>query len=570
MHKIKLLGLLSVFGITFLLTGCEKQASPEKLPRLVVFISVDQWRGDLPIKFAPYYHKGLKRFVTRGVWFQNATHDHSNTATGPGHLTLLSGRFPGSMGILSNNFYDAQLKRSIYSVEDDNAKIIGNNKHGESYHYVLGTSLGDWLKAAYPKAKVFSVSGKDRAAIFMAGAHPDGVYWYDWNDPNFVTSSYYRNDYPQYIKDFNQVNYPAAYLHRKWEKSQPDSFYQKLARQDDYFYERDISRRTSDRCEDPKLHHPVFPHYISAGDSGLTKTYYQQFGFMPFLDEVTLRLASTIAENEKLGQDDIPDLLLVSLSAHDVILHCTGPESQEEAELEMTLDRYLQYFMDQLEQKVPRKNILYVLVSDHGGMTMPEYLQAEGIPARRGGQQAKAFRDSLEAALFNRFGANSSKPGKSAANMFYSFGKTTIYVNQSYLTTHNLSSDSLNEFIQAEAKKQAWVARVYSRKQLINYAQLDSLGRLVAHSWNAERGPDWVIVPVKYDYLTSLPKGTGHGYPYYYDRHVPWIIMGDEFKPRTINTRVATVDIAPTLAAILKIKVPDNLDGHSVLNLFQN
>ena len=192
MHKIKLFGLLSVFSISFLLVNCEKQAPSEELPKLVVFISIDQWRGDLPVKFAPYYHAGLKRFVTRGVWFRDATHDHSNTATGPGHLTLLSGRFPGSMGILNNSFYNVQLKRSIYCVEDDNTTIVGENKRGESYHYVLGTSLGDWLKTAYPKAKVFSVSGKDRAAILMAGRHPDGVYWYDWDDPNFVTSTYYQ------------------------------------------------------------------------------------------------------------------------------------------------------------------------------------------------------------------------------------------------------------------------------------------------------------------------------------------------------------------------------------------
>lgn len=561
MRFLKLV-LLSALGL-LALAGCGKKSDSTKdLPKLVVFISVDSWRGDLPQRFETYFTGGFKRFADQSAWFTNTVQYHAATATGPGHLTLLSGRYPGSMGILANHFYDKSLGQDFYCVEDGSSPLLGQDGRGISYRRVDGTSFGDWLKASYPEARVFSVSGKDRAAVLMGGKNPDGVYWYDWREGNFITSSYYVDEYPEYITAFNQMRYPAGYVGVKWEKSQPESFYREVGRsEDDYFYERDISRRTSDRSEDPDEHFPAFPHYVSAGDSGLSQTYFEQFGFLPFLDEVTLQLAETIIENENLGEDEIPDLLIIGLSSMDIITHCVGPNGHENAELVLTLDRYLNDFMRKLESRIPKSDILYALSSDHGLMDIPEMLQEQGIPAKRGGVTARAFRDSLKLAVQTKFGLDES--------LFLSYGMLDIYIDDARLAEAGVEFDQLDEFIRREALKQDWVASIYNREALTAYADLDTLGQLVAHSWHPEKGPDWHIVPKMYQYLTSLPKGTGHGQPYYYDMHVPFMLMGEGISARKIPNRVRTIDIAPTLAELLSVKPPKNLDGRSVLSLIE-
>ncbi|MCF7801851.1 MAG: alkaline phosphatase family protein [Candidatus Marinimicrobia bacterium] len=561
MHYLKLI-TLTAMSLAILL-GCRGTDDTKKdLPKLVVFISLDSWRGDLPDRFQPYYTGGLKQFTDNSAWFTNSVHNHAATATGPGHLTLLSGRYHGSMGTLANNFYDKSKGQDFYCVEDAVSPLIGQAGQGASYRRVEGSSLGDWLKAAYPESKVFSVSGKDRAAVLMGGKNPDGVYWYDWDQGNFITSQYYVDEYPDYMTEFNRQKYPAGYRGVKWEKSQPESFYQKVGRaEDDYFYERDISRRTSDSEKNPEWHHPAFPHYISSGDSGISRTYYSQFGFMPYLDEVTLKLAETISEKEELGQDEIPDLLIVGISSMDIITHCVGPNGHETAELELTLDRYLDAFMQKIESMVPKSEILYVISSDHGCMDIPEMLQEQGIPAHRGGLAARAFRDSLKSAVREKFTVDE--------DIFLSFGMLDIYISDSILTAANIEFAELETFIREEVLKQNWVEAIYNREELADYTNLDTLGQMVAHSWHPEKGPDWHVVPKEYQYLTSLPKGTGHGQPYYYDMHVPWMIMGEGIEPQKISRRVRTIDIAPTLAEMLNLEVPDNLDGRSVLSLIE-
>lgn len=561
MHCLKRMTLI-VISLAIVLGCGGTEKSTEGLPKLVVFISLDSWRGDLPDRFQPYYTGGLKRFTENGAWFTNSVHNHASTATGPGHLTLLSGRHPGSMGILANNFYDKSKGKDFYCVEDAGSPLIGQAGQGTSYRRVEGSSLGDWLKATYAESKVFSVSGKDRAAILMGGKNPDGVYWYDWDKGNFITSQYYVDDYPDYLTAFNQQNYPAGYRGVTWEKSQPESYYKTVGRtEDDYFYERDISRRSADSEKNPDRHHPAFPHYISSGDSGISQTYFSQFGFMPYLDEVTLKLAQTISEKEGLGQDAIPDLLIVGISSMDIITHCVGPNGHETAELELTLDGYLKTFMQEIENRVPKSEILYVISSDHGCMDMPEMLQEQGIPAHRGGRTARAFRDSLKRAVQENFSVDE--------DIFLSYGMLDIYIDDSRLAAANIAFTELDAFIRKEVLKQEWVASIYNREELAEYTNLDTLGQMVAHSWHPEKGPDWHIVPKQYQYLTSLPKGTGHGQPYYYDMHVPWMIMGEGIKPQKIARRVRTIDIAPTLAEMLKLKVPDNLDGRSVLSLIE-
>ncbi len=353
-----------------IVTGCKTQYPK---PKLVIFISVDQLSQQMFDQYQDLFNGGYKWLIENGNWFTNLHYEHWYCSTGAGHFILSSGQQPVKGGVLGNTFYDRDLKRKVYCVEDTLAKIVGKDQTGQSYRRIPTTALGDWLKAEHPDSKVFSVSGKDRSAILLAGDNPDLAVWYDWKG-EFVTSDYYVLENPEWLTKFNENNNFAQYRDSIWTRELTPEIYEQYARVDNFYGEIDRY--------DTQIYSPIFP---SGFDSDLTdEQVVERLLDGPWLDFETLRLAETIMEKENLGQDSEPDILFIGLSGTDEIGHYWGPFSQEGMDNQLKLDKYLHKFFTTIDKNVGLDNVLFILTADHGVLPLAEYLtEYKNLPAGR-------------------------------------------------------------------------------------------------------------------------------------------------------------------------------------------
>ncbi len=522
---------LSVLLVSFL--ACRP---PLEGPRLVVVIAVDQMRPDYLDRFDDRFTGGLARLLRDGAVFTDAYQDHALTETAPGHAAISTGAFPSRNGIMQNNWYDRSTHRTVYSFDDPAAPIVGiPDAPGRSPANMKTTALGDWLKRRSPRSRVFSVAIKDRAAIAMGGKRPDGVYWYYAATGHFVTSVYYRSDYPEWVSQFNAAEPAAAYNGRHWERLYAESTYV-ASREDDFAPEYDSGSST-------------FPHLIEAReeDGGWQRFYDRIFLRSPFADEVTLAFARELVTNERLGADERPDILFIGLSAADYVGHAYGPYSQEVEDFYLRLDLQLDSLFVFLDQTVGRANYAVTLTADHGVMTMPEE------SARRGFRAARASRRALDTLVMQALAADTTAPAITmSGGVVMEFPPGTGEQNQ---------VDARRMMAMALRQSPA-VLEAYTSDELVagpdsTRPYFDAYRR----SYYLGRSADVMIVPREDILITNSPNGTSHGSPHPHDTHVPLLFAGPGIAPGRHAQRVRTVDIAPTLAALLGVRPAGAIDG---------
>src|SRR5450755_4138961 len=192
-------------------------------PKLVVIIVIDQFRGDYLERYRDQFVEGgFRVFLDRGAYFTDCNYDYANTRTAPGHATLFTGSYTSGHGVVANEWWDPQKKKRVTSVEDDATKLVGTGHAGPgaSPHNLLSDTLGDELKLATGgQARVFAVSLKDRAAVLPAGFSGDGAYWIDPKSGDWITSTYYRPDLPEWVRNFNGSHRTDKYRNREWKDS---------------------------------------------------------------------------------------------------------------------------------------------------------------------------------------------------------------------------------------------------------------------------------------------------------------------------------------------------------------
>jgi predicted AlkP superfamily pyrophosphatase or phosphodiesterase len=371
----------SFLAITFLVMNAQAIAGDK--PKLILQITVDQFRGDLPTR---YYDRlgegGLKYLLDEGVVYSNAHHAHANTETIVGHATLATGAHPSVHGMIGNIWFDRSTGVTTYNIEDpdhnlltegadidDSTEIDPTQKaassDGRSPNAILVTTFSDELSSLTAgKAKVFGVSVKDRAAVSMAG-HSGKAFWYSKAINEFVTSSYYYDKYPQWVVDWNAKKIPARYSGKAWELMHPEDTYL-FAGRDNQEWEFDLAG-----------YGKTFPHKFDTPDNKYHSTY---LTVSPAGDEITLEFAKATIEAEQIGSDDITDFLGVSFSATDYIGHFFGPSSLESEDNLLRLDRTLANLFAFIDEKIGLDNTLIVLSADHGGPEAPGYLKSMDIP----------------------------------------------------------------------------------------------------------------------------------------------------------------------------------------------
>lgn len=540
--------LLALFNTTISLRA--------EQPRLVVLISIDQFRGDYLERFHEFFGKdGFNRLLSGGANFVDCHHAHSHTKTGPGHAVMLTGVHANVNGIIGNDWLDRNTLERVSCVGDTSVQIIGlpapttpptNNYQdlylGRSPRNLLAGTVGDELKLSHAgRPKVIGISNKDRAAILMSGRMADAAYFME--EGRMVSSTYYMKALPAWVTAWNDAGKADAYFGKVWDRVLPVEAYASMDRDDMPGEDATASGLGS-----------TFPKNVTGGDVKPGARYYDAFENTPFSNEVLEDFAEAAITNEKLGERAaITDLLCLSFSANDHIGHLYGPDSQEIMDNVVRMDRTLARFFAFLDRAVGLKRCTIVLTADHGAAPTPEHVHAlhPEIPAGR--IDGKRLVQTCEDALNRAFGSLE----KGGSWLLRDDG--SIVFRQEVLADKKVTSAAAQQVVREALLSLDFVQAAYTRTQLESGAVVDELGRQAVLSFNRERSGD-VYFQAKPWYF-SREFGSNHGTPYNYDTHVPLVWFGVGVKPGVYTQRVNVADLAPTLAHLLGLNAPPMAEG---------
>jgi predicted AlkP superfamily pyrophosphatase or phosphodiesterase len=504
-------------------------------PRLVLFISVDQMRYDYLTRFAALYRGGFKTLREGGAIFPNAYYRHANTETGPGHSVLLSGRNGWHSGIIANQWFDSFLKKDVNVVEDPAVVNIGGSGggYGASPANFSGFTVGDMLKKRTPGSRVVGISLKDRSAILMSGPRADAAYWYDAGSGGFVTSTYYAKTPPPWLTQWNARRVADSPQWRVWSRLLPDEApYLEYAGPDDMKGEYDGVDN-------------VFPHRVR--EAPPSPKFYDDLRRTPFGDDLLLDAALEAMAAHQLGADDDPDLFAVGFSSSDVIGHTYGMDSQEQMDEYLRLDLTLGRLLAEVDRRVGLDRVIVGLSADHGAMPLVETLQGRGVAARR--VRPADIQEPVTRALESRFGTQNGLVARYSAPDFY--------LDLQAIARRGLARRDVEAVAEKVLLDTGLVEKVYTHERLLGDPPADDpYFALMRRSFYEPRSPHLIVLLKDGIYMSERPGGTGHGTPYEHDRHVPIVFLGPSVKPGTYPVACGPEDIAPTLAALLRLEYP--------------
>ena len=543
------------------------QPAPPKRPRLVLLIVVDQFRYDYLERFGDLFApNGLKRLVRHGASWTQSNYDHIPTYTAPGHATMTTGAYPAESGIIGNEWLDRASGKRITSVSDESVKLLGGNATdaASSPSRLVASTIGDELRlVTNDRSKVIGISVKDRSAILPAGRHANAAYWFSITTGAMVSSTYYFNQLPGWVSNFNAAKRADKYFGAKWERLHPEAEYLKRAGVDAPSWEKVSAWGDTNS----------FPHTITGGLTAPGRNFYIALDYSPFTNDILGSFAQEAIVNEQLGQDDDTDVLTVSFSANDYVGHRFGPYSQEVMDVTLRTDRNIATLLDFVDARVGLANSLVTFTSDHGVSPIPEHAAALGL----GGGRLQ-FRDvigKIQAAISARYNPQGKLPDPSldyllrfnegAATREW-FINSTIYFNYDALKRDGVNLEEFSQVVVSAALTVPGIARCFSRLQLLRGATsvTDPIERRVLHGFYPSRSGDVVMVAEPYKYIAETITAT-HGSAYSYDTHVPMIIMGPGVNAGRYWESASPADIAPTLSALLRITAPTNSTGRVLI-----
>ena len=527
--------LLSIVLSGLVAAPAQSQARDSSRPKLVLFITVDAMRPDYLSRFGSQLTGGLSRLYRGGAVFTNAFQDHAITETAPGHSATMSGRFPVHTGISANSA----------GVSDTTVTLLDAPGPGASPFRFRGTTLVDWLIAKDPRTRVLSVSRKDRAAILPIGRSKQPVFWYAPNG-NFTTSTYYGSALPDWVNAFNARKLPASFAGRAWQLSLPESAY---------------PEPDSIPLESGGVGF-LFPHVESASPDTAARVLAE----FPWMDELTLDFALAGVNALNLGAGPQTDVLAISLSTTDAIGHRYGPDSRELHDQILRLDRSLGAFLDSLFRIRNQKDVVIALTADHALTPFPEiHAHDPNTGANRVNVRPVLQRlsNSLSEAGVPGYGLN--YVGAYSGNGF-SFDGGVLELDRPALAKARINQDSLLRAVRADFLRVPGVARA---DRISDLARADTVNDRIARRWLHMFGDEskaaLVVTLAPYNYWLAGYQAQ-HGSPNDSDAQVPIIFYGSDIKPGRYTEFARVVDMAPTLAAIVRATPQEKLDGHVLQN----
>ena len=541
-------------------------AQSREKPRLILQITVDQLRGDIPNR---HYHQfgegGFRYLMDSGTIFLSANHGHANTETIVGHTTLATGADPAIHGMIGNVWLDRSSGELNYNVEDSRYPILTQDagvdkkteidptqrlarSDGRSPAAILVSTFSDELKIGLAgKSKNFAVSVKDRGAISMAG-HSGKAFWFSKKTRQFVSSKFYYDTYPEWVTGWNAAKPAARYADEPWQLLHDKSTYL-FGDADDRPYETDL----------PGFGR-IFPHPYGKTDGKLFGTL---LTLSPAGDELTLDFAKTLITNEDIGQDEITDYLSLSFSSTDYVGHIFGPSSLESEDNILRLDQTLANLFRYIDEHIGLEKTLIVLSADHGAPEAPGYLAELGFEADYIHPESFEKEEALQR-LKARFGI-----GEELIATFFS---PYLYLARDVIEKAGLDLAQVQDAVAMEISRFDGVALAVSSTALAQGNIPDSsLYNSVKRNFNPDRSGDIYLVfsPNRFiNDFDGLNVAVTHGSPWRYDTYVPIMFAGMGISHKKITRPVETVDIAPTLSLIAGVKPPSGSVGAPLMEVF--
>ena len=528
-------------------------------PRLILQITVDQLRGDLPDKYMKNMGEGGFRYLKEhGIWYANAHYGHANTETVVGHTSLATGADPAQHGMVSNVWFDRQTGKLAYNIEDSRYHVLSEgadvdkstevdasqalaSSDGRSPANIMVTTFSDELSLnTNGKAKIFGISVKDRGAVTLAG-HNGKAFWFSKATGEFISTSYYYDKYPAWVTAWNKQKKPEAYSNHSWQLLNKPSSYL-YGNEDDNSEERNIAGFGT-----------TFPH--TYGDSG-HKHFNNYLTFSPAGDELTLDFARAAIEAEKLGQDDVTDFLAISFSSTDYVGHIFGPSSLEAEDNMLRLDRTLADLFAYIDKHIGLENTLIVLSADHGGPETPRHWRKFGIDSDFVSPD-KWDKMPAITRLKKRFGIGQT--------LIKSFFPPYLYLDHKVIQDKGLDLDEVQQAVADELMSIKGVALAVSSTAMSRNQLADTfLNRAALRNFNRERSGDILILFQPHYFINDFNgevMAANHGGPWGYDTSVPVVFAGGKIKQQRIYRAIEPIDIAPTLAEIMRTNTPSGSSG---------
>lgn len=523
-------------------------AAPFTTPKLVVGIVVDQMRYDYLNRFWNHYSEGgFKRLIGDGYNCKNNHFNYAPTYTAPGHASVYTGATPATHGIIGNDWYDKDLDKSVYCVSDDSYNSVGTTSDAGKMSPFRNnvTTITDQLRLhTQMLGKVIGIALKDRGAILPAGHAANAAYWFHGkSEGNWITSTYYMNDLPKWVVDFNSSTITESYK-KPWTTKENIATYVESGTDANAYEGLFDGEKNS-----------AFPHDLPAlweanGQYDIIKS-------TPYGNSLTVDFALAALQGENLGADAITDFLAISFSSTDYVGHMFGVNSKEIEDTYIQLDADLERLFKELDAKVGKGEYTVFLTADHAAVDVPSYLKDQKIPA--GYVQKKEIKEKLNEFLKYTYGT---------VDIVKNISNDQVFLDHKIVKNLNLKLESVEEQLAAEFLTYNIYDRVYTGHQMWVNNYTHGIPYTLQNGYNQQRSGD-VLLVLKPGVISYDVTGSTHGSVYSYDTHVPLLFYGKGIKKGETYERTEIPDIAPTISALLGMEYPYGVTGNPIVDVLE-
>lgn len=535
-----------LFSIIFNTLPAQPPAPDTQRPKLVVGIIVDQMRWDYLYRYYNRYAEqgAFKRLLSQGFSCENTMIPYVPTVTACGHASMYTGTVPAVNGITGNDWWDNDINDYRYCTDDSSAHTVGSttlSAGAMSPRNMLVTTICDELKTATnSKSKVIGIALKDRGGILTAGHTANAAYWYDAKTGNWITSTYYMSSLPLWVSNFNAKKFTDSFYAKGWSTMYPLNTYTQST-DDNKPYEN-------------RIFGAGFPYTLSQ----FIGKNYNPIVVTPHGNTLTTEFAKSAINNENLGADNITDFLAISYSSPDYVGHSYGPNSVEEEDVFLRLDKELGEFLDFLDNKIGKNEYLLFLSSDHGAANVPGFLQEHKIPS--GNVKSQLLLDTLNLKLNQKFGKN---------NLIEGLINYQVVLNKPLLDSLKINKKEIKDWVINYLLLQPGIMNALDLETIMQIPLNKTIKEKIINGYYPKRSGDIQLLYYP-QWIDGFEKaGTTHGLWNPYDSHIPLLWYGWKIKPGKSHQEVFITDIAPTLAALLKIQVPSGSTGKVIVEIMK-